>query len=262
MGIMAASQGHYSTDQLLLDITQGARVATSSYPSASPPELSLRTSGSGAVVEGWRAASRRAEEAPQLLRPGLLASQIPGGAAYAGITAEGDLDGAVAADRDGRIAAASLGPASTLLARVAALRASKRLVVVDLPGGAEGRSDLLALSAQRTAAELVIVVQRVPEGPAGELLWTAAGGLAGGGGRELSSQSTNQRGLIAAFDLAPTILEHLGLSPIPADMRGKPIVTDGPLHSASLGGLMARLRVIGGRRLKALAWLLGAWALL
>jgi len=259
---MAASQGHYSTDQLLLDITQGARVATSSYPSASPPELSLRTSGSGAVVEGWRAASRRAEEAPQLLRPGLLASQIPGGAAYAGITAEGDLDGAVAADRDGRIAAASLGPASTLLARVAALRASKRLVVVDLPGGAEGRSDLLALSAQRTAAELVIVVQRVLEGPAGELLWTAAGGLAGGGGRELSSQSTNQRGLIAAFDLAPTILEHLGLSPIPADMRGKPIVTDGPLHSASLGGLMARLRVIGGRRLKALAWLLGAWALL
>ena len=38
--------------------------------------------------------------------------------------------------------------------------------------------------------------------------------------------------------------------------------TDGPLRSASLRALMARLRVIGGRRLKALGCLLGAWALL
>ena len=45
-------------------------------------------------------------------------------------------------------------------------------------------------------------------------------------------------------------------------MRGDPIHTDGPLHSADLRALMARLHVIGPRRLRALGWLLCAWALL
>ena len=54
---------------------------------------------------------------------------------------------------------------------------------------------------------------------------------AGGGGHELSSQTTNERGLIAAVDLAPTILA-LALG-VPADMRGRPHQTDGPLHSGA-----------------------------
>ena len=262
VGIMSASQGRYSPGQLVLDIGQGARVATSSYPRAEPPQLSLTLSGGGATVAGWRAARRRAEAAPQLLRPGLLASQIPGGAGYAGITGGAGPDGALAAEVDGHVAAVSLGPASTLLSRVAALQRTRRMVVADLPDGAAGRADLLALSRRRAASELLIVIQRVERAPAGELLWTGAAGLAGGGGRELSSQSTNERGLVAAFDVAPTILAFLHLTPIPPDVRGKPIDTDGPLHSASLRGLMARLRVIAGRRLTALALLLIAWALL
>jgi hypothetical protein len=260
VGIMSASQGRYSTGQLLLDISQGARVATSSYPTSTPPALSLVASGAGATVAGWQGARARAEDAPQLLRPGILASQISGGAGYAGITGTADVDGVLAADREGHIAALSLGSPATLLARVDALLRSRRLVVADLPGGGEGRSDLLALSAGRPPGELLIVVQRAAGRSGHELLWAAAGGLAGGGGRELSSQSTNERGLIASFDLAPTILEHLRAA-IPADVRGKPIATDGPLRSAALRGLMARLRVIPGRRLKALGCLLCALAL-
>jgi hypothetical protein len=278
IGIMSAAQGSYTTAQLLLDITQGARVTSSAYSPTTPPALSLRAAGAGAVVAGWRTARKRAEDAPQLLRPGLLAAQIPGGAAYAGIAGADDVDGAVAADRAGRVAALSLGTAPTLLARVAALRQHRRFVVADLPGGAEGDADLRALSASRPAGELLIVVQRTPDAPGHELLWVAIGGLAGGGGgggsssssggggssssKTLTSQTTNERGLIAAVDLAPTILDHLGLTPIPADMRGDPIRGDGPLRSAGLRSLMARLRVVGGRRLKALACLLGAWALL
>jgi hypothetical protein len=261
VGIMSASQGEYSTAQLLLDITQGARVATSTYPHPQPPGLSLTRSGEGALVDGWQAARRRAEEAPQLLRPGLLASEIPGGAGYVGIMGAVDTDGVLAANHSGRVAHISLGSASTLLARLAAIRRGERLVVADLPGGREGRRDLLALSEERATGELLLVVQRLANAPAGELLWTAAGGLTGGGAKELSSQSTNQRGLLAAFDLAPTILEHLGVA-IPSAMRGKSIVTDGPLRSSSLRKLMARLRVITGRRLKALGFLLGAWLLL
>jgi hypothetical protein len=261
VGIMSASQGRYSTGQLVLDVTQGARIAASAYPSSAPPPMSLRMLARGAIVEGWAKANRRAELAPQLLRPGLLASQISGGAGFAGIEGVDDLDGAIAADRSGHVAAASLGSASTLLGRIATLSARKRLVVADLPGGAEGRADLAALSARRAAGELLIVVQRVPDAPAGALLWSAADGLGGPGAGELSSPSTNQRGLIVSVDLAPTILDHLGAA-IPADMRGTRITAGGALDSPSLRGLMARLRVIGGRRLRALGALLAAWAVL
>ncbi len=276
VGITSAAQGQYSQAQFLLDMSQGARVATSSYPTPTPPALSLSLSGTGAAIDGWAAARRRAEDAPQLLQPGLLAARIPGGAGYAGVierapaTAGGaattspagaHVDGILAADRQGRIAAASVGAPATLLSRVAALRRSRRLVVADLPGGAAGLADVRALSAARSPGELLIVLQRAP-GPQGhELLWSGVAGLAGGGGRALSSQSTNERGLIVAVDVAPTILTHLGVA-IPADMRGKPIVTHGRLHSASLRALMERLQVIGGRRLKALGCLLVAWVLL
>ena len=262
VGILSATQGAYTTRQMLLDITQGARVAYSAYPKARPPALSLRATGSGASVVGWQAALRRAEGARQLLRPGLLAAQIPGGAAYAGVAGIDDINAAAGADRTGHLAAFSVGSASTLLARVAALRRSRRLVIADLPAGATGVADLRALSEGRGAGELLIVVQRAPDAPGHELLWAAVGGLKGAGGTELSSQTTNQRGLIAAVDLAPTILRQLGLTPIPADMRGYSIHTDGPLRSASLRSLKRRLGVISARRLKALACLLCAWALL
>ena len=260
VGIMSAAQGRFSRAQLALDITQGARVASSAYSSSQPPALSLRRAGGGAVVEGWQAARRRAEAAPQLLRPGLLATWIDGGAAgYAGISGADSTDGAVAADREGHVAAVSLGPPGTLLARIAALRRTVPFVVADLPGDAEGAADLRELAGRRTAGELLLVVQGEPRG--GELLWTAAAGL-GAGGCELTSHTTKQRGLIAAIDIAPTILRRLGVSPIPAGVRGAAIETGGTLHSGSLRALMSRLLVIGGRRLKALAWLLGAWALL
>ena len=262
VGIMSATQGAYSTPQFLLDVTQGARIASSDYTRALGPALSLTSAGSGAVVAGWAQALRRAEDAPQLLRPGLLAAQIPGGAGYAGIAGTDDIDGLAAADRDGHVAEVSVGPAATLLARALALSEAKSLVVADLPGGALGYRDLRALSQERGKGELVIVVQRVASPAGHELLWVAAAGLGSRGGRELSSETTNERGLIAAVDVAPTILEHLAETPIPADMRGDPVHTDGPLHSSSLRGLYRRLQVIGGRRLKALAFLLLAWALL
>ncbi len=276
LGLISATQGSYTRAQMLLDIGQGARVASSAYGSNHPPPLSIVADGpSGrggarsapvAVVRGWQAAVRRAEAAPQLLRPGLLAAQL-GGVGYAGIAGEDDLDAIAAADRGGRIARLSLGARATLLARIATLRGASRLVVADLPAGAEGVADLRALSAGRAAGELLLVVQRAADGHGHELLWAAAAGLPGGGRRnrvvadELSSHTTNEHGLIAAVDIAPTILAHLGVS-IPADMRGERIETDGALDSPALRALDTRLHVVGGRRLRALACLLAAWALL
>jgi len=265
VGIMSATQGQYESAQFLLDLTQGARISSSDYSTATAPPLSVRDEGSQAVVEGWQAAVKRDASAPQLLRPGLLAGQIPGGGAYAGVSRESDIDSVLAADMSGRIAAFSLGTASTLPARAAALSASRQLVVVDLPTGVEGEADLRMLVRRRSPQELLLAIQRVPDARGGELLWTGAAGLTGNeaaGRRELTSQSTNERSLIVSVDVAPTILEHLGRLPIPADMRGERIATKGALDSGALTRLMARLHVIGGRRLKALGVLLACWALL
>jgi hypothetical protein len=142
-----------------------------------------------------------------------------------------------------------------------------RLAIVSLPSGPGGEAELRALSAARRPGQLLVVVQRELPAPAGigtpekRLLWVAAAGLAGGGGQELTSQTTNERGLVAAIDLAPTILHHLGL-PVPATMRGKPLHADGQLDGPYLRGLKARLEAISGRRLPALACLLGAWGAL
>ncbi len=262
VGVMSATQGAYTRRQMLLDIGQGARVAASAYDPARPPSLSLRTSGAGAIVAGWQSALRRAEDAPQLLRPGLLAAQAPGGAGYVSVAGVDTLDGLAAADRRGRVAAISTGDAATLLRRIAGLQSARRLVVADLPDGAAGVADVRALVAARRPSDLLLFVQRAGDGAGHELLWAAAAGLTGGGGRELSSATTNQRGLIAAVDIAPTILRRLGEHTLPASVRGESLVTDGRLDSAALRAFAARLHVVGGRRLTALACLLAAWALL
>ncbi len=284
-GILSATQGTYKTDQLLLDITQGARVSYSAYSPAYPPSLSSLSLGPGpsAHVSAWSAAVKRAANAPQLLDPGLLGASIPGGAAYAAPSSIGkpqlsrssaaNLAGAttssaaLAANRRGEIAAVSFGSPATLLARIAALQASHRLVVADLPPGRAGYTDLRALAAIRPSEELLSVIQSPPDTPGHELLWSAFAGLppvrgtSSTGGHTLTSTSTNQRGLIAAIDLGPTILTHLGL-PIPPDMRGKPVRLDGSFDGASLRALKARLVVIDSRRLPALEWLVLAWLLL
>lgn len=250
VGILSAIQGTYSSEQMLLDVGQGARVTTSAYESPTPPSIG-----------DWPAVLARAKAAPQTLRPGLLASSVPGGAGYVGVDGLGGVDGPAAVDEHGRIGALSLGSAATLLARVAAMRARKQFVVVDLPGGTAGGSDLQTLAATRPAGELLIVLQRAVGERGHGLLWVGVAGLPGGGGRELTSRTTNQRGLLSAIDIAPTILRHLGLR-VPAEMRGEPIETDGTLDSGALRSLMARLHVVGGRRLRAFGVLLCAWAAL
>jgi hypothetical protein len=297
IGILSATQGTYKADQLLLDITQGARVSYSAYSPAYPPSLSSLTLGPGASahISSWSAALQRAENAPQLLDPGLLAASIPGGGAYAapyglGISGQGisgrrgsgrftareeevhvadtfTASWPLAANRAGTIAAVSFGPPATLLARIAVQQTSHQLVVADLPPGTSGYADLRTLAARRAPGELLTVIQSPPSSSSQELLWSAFAGLTtaqgtvASGGHTLTSQTTNERGLIASIDIGPTILQHLDL-PIPADMRGKPVRLDGRLDSASLRALKTRLAVIDSRRLPALEWLVLTWALL
>ena len=261
LGVLSATQGDYTRGQFLLDATQGARVAVSLYGSSRPPALALVPAGGGGLVRNWPAALRRADDAPARLQPGLLASAA-GGAGYAGIAGADSADGALAADRSGRLAALSLGPAATLLARVQALRRRERLVVTDLPSGGQGASDLRALLRARPSGELLVVLERAADAPAGALGWIGIAGEQAGGTGDLSSATTRERGLVSAVDIAPTVIAHLRARPGTAALTGHAIVKDGPLDAGELERLMARLRAIPQRRLPALGALLGAWVLL
>jgi hypothetical protein len=107
-----------------------------------------------------------------------------------------------------------------------------------------------------------IAVPRLGGEAHGELLWVGAVGAGIDPGHELSSHTTQERGLVATVDLAPTILEALR-APVPDDVRGRVLeTTGGTLDVGALRTLAARLRVVGGRRLSAFGFLLCGWLLL
>src|SRR5829696_1054878 len=110
LGMVSATQSGYSPEQALLDLTAGTRTSRGTYDPSDPPDMSLLAleDGSGLVVN-WVAAVARAESAPADIVPGLLASSIPGGAAYAGIDGQTNAEALVAATRDGAVGAISLG---------------------------------------------------------------------------------------------------------------------------------------------------------
>ncbi len=248
VGIMSATQGAYTPAQLLLDITQGARIARSAYSPTDPP---------AAVAAHAR---RRTGDDPRAGRPARRARRRRPPAAAPRPARRTDprrrrLRGhrrrrPPRRDRRRRPHRAQWQPSRS--DRPDAARpyrgcspARTACVVADLPAGPTGLGDLRALSAARAPGELLLVVQRARAPRGHELLWAGAAGLASGAGTRraetgpatpmstLTSQTTNQRGLIAAVDLAPTILRHLDPTrPLPADMRGDPIHTDGTLHSA------------------------------
>lgn len=137
---------------------------------------------------------------------------------------------------------------------------SGRLRILRMQAGPLGRGRLATLLSRRPPHELVLVIEQASTVDAHELRWSAVAGL-GAGRSTLSSQTTQQRGIIAAVDVAPTLLEYLRL-PVPGSMHGKPIHLDGALDGGVLRSLKARLEVVYPRRLPALACLLGAWALL
>src|SRR5206468_1902963 len=125
---------------------------------------------------------------------GRLASSIPRGAAYIGVVGGGHLDAVAAADRDGRVAVASLGPAATLVSRARAALGQRRLVVVDLPSPtAAALADLdqllagrrLRLASRPRAAAYALLAHRPPahprSGDAARRLGAAAGRLRAGG---------------------------------------------------------------------------------
>ncbi len=258
VGILSATQGGYHPSQLLLDIGQGARIASSAYPHADSadalarPRRRDRGMGPGPLEGSGRAAAAdpraarlhraRRRRVRRCDRPGTRSPPPP------------RPTGGVAWPRSRSALPRPCGGGSRSCSEHTAWSSPTS------PPARRGAAHCWGCSPARAPGELLIAVQRSGEGTKGELLWAAAAGLGGGRQRELTSATTQEPGLLAAVDLAPTVLAWTGAK-VPAEVRGRRIEAAGALDGAALRGLIARLRVIGGRRLKAFGLLLCAWAL-
>jgi hypothetical protein len=258
LGLVSATQGRYSPQQAVLDITAGSRTSAAVYDPVTAPDVELVVGGDrSGFIFGWSKVVARAKTALAEINPGLLASRIPGGAAYAGVTRRDHFEAAVAADRAGNVARVSLGESSDLARRARRLLRRQRLVVVGLPTAAKGDAALDELLATRRPGDLLIVMQTPPRARVPQLLPAGVIGIAGSNGA-LTSPTTHLPGIVAAIDVPVTILEHLGLK-VPAGVKGQAMHAEGVRDAASLKSVEARLRVVTGRRTPTLGMLLFGW---
>ena len=257
LGLVSATQGRFSAAQMMLDISAGSRTSRAVYTPQAPPDLELVRGGDGTgFIFGWSKAVQRAATPPAEVVPGMLAGQLPGGAAYAGIAGRTHIGAVVAANRQGDVAAVSLGPAATLAERAAELLARHRLVVVGLPTAAKGDAALDDLLRARRDGDLLIVTQAPPRLTVPVLLPIGIAGLGRTGA--LTSATTHFDGVVAGIDLPVTILRHLG-RPVPDGVRGQTIRVEGVRDAAALKDTEKRLRVVSGRRMATLGAMLFAW---
>jgi hypothetical protein len=259
LGLLGATQGGYNQVQALLDMSAGTRVSAAAYKPKQPPVLTFYRQGDVALFQGWLDARARADSAPADIVPGLLAQNVPGGAAYAGVSGRSQLEALPAADQTGRVRLLSIGKADDIARRAQGLLAKRRFVVAGLPTGEAGDTAVEQLIDQRAPDELLIVVETPLPARAPQLL--PIGVLGMGPPAALTSASTKLSGIVAGIDVTPTVLHWLGQK-VPKQVKGQLIERDGPRDSAALRSLSDRLRVVGGRRFPALETVLAAWLLL
>ena len=261
IGLISATQGTYSPQQMILDIGAGSRTSAAVYDPKDAPELELVPGGDGSgFIFGWLPAVKRAKTALAEISPGLLAESVPGRAGYAGLRGREHVEAAAAADRDGDVATVSLGTSSTLAARVRTLLRRHRLVVAGLPTAARGDAVLDELLRDRGRGDLLIVLQTPPPARVPQLLPAAAAGLEEGDGA-LTAATTRLDGVVAAIDVPVTIWRRLGVK-APDGVKGQEIHAKGKRDAAALKEFEARLRVISGRRNPVLGALMLTWLML
>jgi hypothetical protein len=239
-GLLSAGIGDLPPEQTYLDVGQGNRVSESLYDDPLPVTLPA-----GGRVPHWPAIVDRADAVPADLVPGLLAATLKQHDQL--ITAAFDitLPALMVADRHGLYARAR-----TLIA----------------PGGCPAAvcafnaqpSDLPRLVRSLRGDDLLIAVERPPPASDRQL----AIGIGGRGFEgNLTSDSTRLRGYVLATDLAPTILDRLGIA-VPSQMSGQPIRSEGSRDIAAVVSLEDRLASIIDRRGSVIGAAVLIWILL
>ncbi len=238
-GLMSAGLGSVPAEQTYLDITQGNRVFDSLYDSRLPP-LGRDCSAWGAVVH--RADSAPADIVPGLLQPGPFGA--PASAVRVGGRSVLYFFGARSSGRPlGRLAKKlSEGPPPGRSGHVLEVRRGNLEDISALAAGLRGDDLLIALETPPPAEDEALAI-----------------GIAGRGfGGDLSSDSTRLDGYVLSTDVAPTILDRLGIS-VPSEMSGRPIRSEAPIDPAAVRSLGARIAAIPRRRGPVIGFALLAW---
>jgi hypothetical protein len=219
-GILSAGIGTPPPAQSFLDIGQGNRVNERLYDSGVLP---LYVRDGRIVPEDWDRIRERAEDVPADVVPGLLASALEDAGLNAGSATADGLVPLLAADREGEIELVDglcRGgcPAGLVVGR-ADFKQLDDLVA------ALGPEDLLITFAAGSRSEQPLW----PVGVAGE-------GFDG----NLTSDSTRTEGVVLATDVAPTILEWLGVD-VPDEMNGSAIRAEGDRDAEEVADLQDQL---------------------
>ncbi len=232
-GLLSAGLGSVAAAQTYLDISQGNRVFDSLYDEKLPPkkpELSPT-----ACRAWWQAATKRADSAPADVVPDLLVSTLE--AAGVGVRVGGG---------------ASCTFSSPTSRRQRLHSPPKKLSGTPHPHPPtnlfEARSSSLEglahLVGKLRPSDLLIAIERAP--PAKDR--ALAIGVAGRGfDGDLTSDSTRTDGYVLSTDVAPTILERLGIG-VPSEMSGQAIRAEHAVDVAHIEALGDRMAVIPTRR--------------
>jgi hypothetical protein len=225
-GTMSAGLSTVSPAQTFLDIGAGNRVFTSLYG----PELPVIISFGDQVPE-WPLIVERAEDAPAEIVPGLLGSEVRD----AGVPIRADAllttPALMAADRRGRV--------ERTRAFECLQRECEGVAVVPATVG-----ELRPLVERLRGDDLLIALERPPPEPR-EVL---ALGMAGKGYEgNVTSDTTRTPGFALSTDIAPTILDRLGI-PIPDEMAGHSIRSEGERDAAAIQQRAERMKVVSKRR--------------
>ena len=222
-GVISAGMGQVGSAQTYLDISQGNRINESLYDS-SLPLLAIR--GQRVPRGIWDEVVERAAQAPQTLTPGLLTATLrrAGVPVHAGASKEG-LAELIAVDRDGRIP------------RVAETECDDHGCGPGLSVVSAETRDLPGLASALAPSDMLIAIAAAP--PADRRLLPF--GIAGAGfDGTLTSGSTRTDGVVIASDIAPTVLERLGVA-VPEEMNGTSIRATGEADAAAVADLQERL---------------------
>jgi hypothetical protein len=218
-GVISAGLGSVPVAQTFLDISQGNRVNENLYD-GDLPRLYVRDGRVPAHL--WDRVVERADSAPANIFPGLLGSTL----AQAGVDVTAEADSGLATlmgvDRDGAVPIAGDCPAgcgpglSVLRIRLGELRPLTASL---------GPDDLLiAIAAGARADQELLPV-----------------GIAGPGyDGDLTSASTRTDGVVVSTDVAPTVLDHLGVD-VPDEMNGAEITSGDERDPAAVTDLQSRL---------------------
>ena len=248
VGLFSPTLGRYSPTQMLLDISQGSRVASSLYdPAVIPaPPLALDSPEGPGGYLGWPAITDRAADVPGDIEPGLLGCSVYGAArnsiwiGFAGSNTSSGLAGSA----NGMLGHVAIPPQGDQAATIIRSQRVFDLVTAVVPAGGYGFGVIRQVAAAQPK-RLVIVVQTPPDPARTRLLTLAVRGL--GGDRGLRSATTRRDGMVVATDIAPTILKRLAIAQPPA-MQGRPIESAPRMTARQLNAMNDRLALVSSRR--------------